>query len=122
MHRRPASKPHWSNLRNAYTPLNGISAIQLHPRIMNRMIPHSKSVNSSPQPPTAPLPHMWLRGACYDQRGQVAGYGTCDGESTLVGAVADPGEDDDHEEGEKAADGGESISRGAVKAESPDSG
>lgn len=62
---------------------------------------------------------MRLRGACHDQSDQVAGYGTGDGEPALVRAVAELREDDHHEEGQEAADGGEGVGGGAVEAEGP---
>ena len=86
---------------------------------MHGMVPHSEAVHRRPQAPSGPLPYARMKAPRHDQRDNVAGVGAHHRKSTLIGLVADVGEDEDNREGEECADGGQGVGFGAVEAESP---
>ncbi|GJD02281.1 hypothetical protein ColKHC_11106 [Colletotrichum higginsianum] len=105
--------------RDADAPLARLAAVELHPRVVSRMVAHGEAVHGRPQAPAGPLADVRVRRPRDDEDDEVARVGADDGEAAPVGLVADVGEEEDDDQRQRGADGGEGVGLDAVEAEVP---
>lgn len=106
----PLTPPHQcSNSRDRNTPLPRIPTVQLHPRVVHRVVAHREGVDRRPQPPPRPPPDVRVHLSRDDERDEEAHLRQNDRRPAPVRPVAEVREDKDDEEGEEGADGGEGV-------------
>lgn len=85
--------------------------------VVNGMVAYGEGIDCRPKAPATPWANVRLRLACDDDGDEIAYLCPHDTESTLVGAIAEPGEEENNDESESAAHCGESIGSSAIEAQ-----
>jgi hypothetical protein len=112
-------EPFSCHVRNSYTALASLAAVQLNPGIMYRVIAHSQTVDGSPESPSGPLSHVWVYLASYNENDKVAKVSTDYSCSSLIRAVTQISEAEYYGESERSPDCSKSVSCDAVESKCP---